>query len=291
MFAKTVMIQTIGRAKRFSPNSEEKDAAILTRVGDILAYKGYSVGFSCESDMKADDGVLVYISMGREASTLEFLRQKENEGCLVLNSPCSVGVCCNRRRLNNILHNAGIPLPPEKGNKGYWLKRADGVAESRSDVRYAADADAMRVAYSEMRSCGMADIIVCAHLEGDLIKFYGVRGTGFFRTYYPGDDGISKFGDESINGTPHHYCYDKDCLFALADRAAEAVGVDIYGGDCIVDRYGDIRIIDFNDWPSFSRCRDEAAEAIADRIIYLMEAGETGQNLLKQIENIQIQKQ
>ena len=37
----------------------------------------------------------------------------------------------------------------------------------------------------------------------------------------------------------------------------------IYGGDCIVSDDGQIRIIDFNDWPSFAPCRNEAAPHIA----------------------------
>ena len=44
---------------------------------------------------------------------------------------------------------------------------------------------------------------------------------------------------------------------------AEAVGLKVYGGDCIVDETGHFYMIDFNDWPSFSRCREEAATAIA----------------------------
>ena len=40
----------------------------------------------------------------------------------------------------------------------------------------------------------------------------------------------------------------------------------LYGGDAVVSSEGDIRIIDFNDWPSFSACRDDAAKAIAARI-------------------------
>ena len=31
----------------------------------------------------------------------------------------------------------------------------------------------------------------------------------------------------------------------------------------IIDKNGDYSIIDFNDWPSFSRCRVAAAKAIA----------------------------
>jgi hypothetical protein len=44
---------------------------------------------------------------------------------------------------------------------------------------------------------------------------------------------------------------------------AAAVGLQVYGGDCIVTVDGAWYMIDFNDWPSFSRCREEAAEAIA----------------------------
>lgn len=48
----------------------------------------------------------------------------------------------------------------------------------------------------------------------------------------------------------------------MAEKAG-AVVVDVYGGDCIVRPDGTFCVIDFNDWPSFSRCRGEAAEAIA----------------------------
>ena len=44
---------------------------------------------------------------------------------------------------------------------------------------------------------------------------------------------------------------------------ARETGIVTYGGDAIVRADGSFCIIDFNDWPSFSRCRDEAADAIA----------------------------
>ena len=43
--------------------------------------------------------------------------------------------------------------------------------------------------------------------------------------------------------------------------------VDVYGGDCIVSPDGSIRIIDFNDWPSFAPCRKEAAIAIGQAVL------------------------
>ena len=51
-----------------------------------------------------------------------------------------------------------------------------------------------------------------------------------------------------------------------AERLAAVIGLDVYGGDCIVRSDGTFAIIDFNDWPSFSRCREEAAKAIALRV-------------------------
>ena len=49
--------------------------------------------------------------------------------------------------------------------------------------------------------------------------------------------------------------------------AAESIGLEIYGGDCIVSEDGAIYIIDMNDFPSFSAIRDEAAGEIAEYII------------------------
>jgi hypothetical protein len=50
---------------------------------------------------------------------------------------------------------------------------------------------------------------------------------------------------------------------AICQKASEVLDVKIYGGDCIISPEGDIRIIDFNDWPSFAPCRNEAAPHIA----------------------------
>ena len=46
--------------------------------------------------------------------------------------------------------------------------------------------------------------------------------------------------------------------------------VEVYGGECIVDEEGTIRLIDFNDWPSFAPCREAAAPHIARRIFDIM---------------------
>ena len=56
----------------------------------------------------------------------------------------------------------------------------------------------------------------------------------------------------------------------LTQEEIAAAGLDVYGGDCIVREDGTFCIIDLNDWPSFSRCREEAAKAIAGKVCKLV---------------------
>ena len=78
--------------------------------------------------------------------------------------------------------------------------------------------------------------------------------------------GHSKFGLESINGKEKGYTFTPKAIKEHLDRFAALIDVPIYGGDAIIDADGNFWIIDFNDFPSFSSCRDEAAKAIAKRI-------------------------
>lgn len=265
-------IVAISRAERFSPNSVENDAAILESVCNEFRHCGYGVEIKSETELDYNDAVVLFLSMGRLPQTISRLTEEQSKGITVINSPEAVSLCCNRRKLNDALKSAGIPLAPDSGVDGYWLKRADGVAESSGDVQYAANAEEAELVMAQMRTNGVNDILKCAHVKGDLLKFYGVRGTGFFRFFYPGDDGKWKFADEARNGMPSHYKFNEDELSTVADKAAATAGLDVYGGDCIVREDGTFCIIDLNDWPSFSRCRADAAKAIAKRVAQLMQS-------------------
>jgi hypothetical protein len=48
----------------------------------------------------------------------------------------------------------------------------------------------------------------------------------------------------------------------LVDR----VGLEVYGGDCVVGPDGSVLLIDLNDWPSYAYFRAQAAAAIADYV-------------------------
>lgn len=271
-------IYAIRRAERFSPNSVERDAAILDSVAVALGRHGYDVITVAETDFGGCADAVACLSMGRLRQTTAMLAEAEKRGVTVINSARGVETCCNRRLVNRLMAEAGVPLPPAEGRHGYWVKRADGTAEGPGDVRFAGCRDEAEAVAAGMRQAGAADVIVQAHVTGDLVKFYGVAGTPFFHVCYPGDDRQWKFGDESRNGVPQHHAYSIDRLRDIAALAAAASGTDVYGGDCIVDRDGGITVIDFNDWPSFSRCRDAAAEAIAGMTIRRIKACERNGN-------------
>jgi len=252
----------IQRAEQYSPNSVEKDRAILEAVATRLRQQGHTVTMMSEDETDGGIADAQYVlTMGRRPETLARLKGLQAP---VVNTPEGVENC-SRSRLLAIMRATGTPLPPEEGPDGYWLKRGDGAAQTKDDVVFAPDRQTLQACISRMQQRGISDYTVSAHVRGDLVKFYGVRRR-MFRYFYPTDDGQSKFGDEARNGLAHHYPFDAHDLQRQAERLAEAVGIEIYGGDCIVRADGSYCIIDFNDWPSFSRCREEAAEAIAEGI-------------------------
>lgn len=161
------------------------------------------------------------------------------------------------------MHGINTPLAPAVGDDGYWIKRGDMAAQTKGEVRYCKNDEELQQAKADFKAMGIDDYVVSAHVVGDLVKWYAVEG-GFFRYYYPSDDGNTKFGDEAINGKANHYAFDAEALRQKVEKVAQTIGITAYGGDAIVRADGTFCIIDFNDWPSFSRCREDAAKAIAE---------------------------
>jgi hypothetical protein len=169
---------------------------------------------------------------------------------------------------------ANIPLPPTELTNTpqatalrfpLWVKSGGGDAETEADVQYFPDKEALlNATFSDNQTHVLSE-----HVEGDLVKFYGIVGTPFFYAYYPtvGKSGFSKFGLEAHNGVPREYTYDVEALHRLATHAASVSGFTLYGGDCIVRPDGTFALIDFNDFPSFAPCAQEAAQSLAERIL------------------------
>ena len=271
---KNLLIQ---RAACYSPNSEEKDLAVLQEVSSLLEdatiiseddfvnrFSTYNQSVSSES-VESVNAYCQIISMVRSTKALECLEQLEQSGIRVLNP--SVGVrACQRSNVDKVMRENYLPLPPDKGDDGYWVKRADATAQSKEDVCFCHDWSEVEKIKSTFMQRGITDVVTQAHVKGDVVKFYGVEGTGFFRYYYSGDDTETKFGDEERNGKPRYYSFSSSNLQADAEKLACLLQTPIYGGDAIVREDGSYIIIDFNDFPSFSRCRKDAAKAIFERM-------------------------
>ena len=268
----------IQRAKRYSPHSEEKDLAILEAVGRLLGKVDIVGEEALETFLQSHERVgeslskagvpterRLVLSMGRAPQTLDSLSTLEEKGVCVLNPTAGVRAC-QRSNIERVMRENHLPLPPSEGEKGYWLKRGDQSAETQEDVCYCANRIELELAKERFQQRGIVDFIVQAHVEGDLIKFYGVEGTNFFRCFYPCDDGETKFGAEQRNGISHHFSYSKGQLQYDAEQLSRLLQTPIYGGDAIIRADGTYVIIDFNDWPSYSRCRQEAAQSIVERV-------------------------
>ena len=262
-------ILAVSRAERFSPNSVERDKAIFQAVIDRLQEHDNEVRLVSEENLEDVSEYSEYseysesfdliITMARQPETLMWLKSL---GVTCVNSPEGIE-CCTRSRLLSIMEHLGTPVPAQEGSEGYWLKRGDAAAQTDADVVYVSDREQLKTAIQTMRQRGITNYTVSVHVQGDLVKFYGVGQGGFFRWYYPTDDGQTKFGDEHRNGKACHYQFQVEALQNEVQRLAAAVGVSVYGGDAIIRADGSFCLIDFNDWPSFSRCREEAADAIA----------------------------
>lgn len=272
----------IQRASVFSPNHIGNDAAIFTGTADYLREQGYPVTVLTEQEMLAlPENPQRVFTMLRNRSAIQRLQQWEQEGCLSVNSAFGIENG-ERERMTNLLiagnipypesiivdtHEQVLPLLEQHTFSSCWLKRSDFHAIHREDVTYAHRPEDVQEMLAEYALRGIDRVVINRHLEGDLIKFYGVAGSSFFFWFYPFDNSHSKFGQEAINGPAKGIPFREEELRDICNRAAKTLKLIVYGGDCIVSPDGTIRIIDFNDWPSFAPCRKEAIPVIGDIIM------------------------
>lgn len=264
------------RAAEFSPNSEQKDAAILNAVGIRLAHQGIRVRAVSETDLRVEHfkAVSRVFSMGRRQKTLLLLGQQMqcNPELRVVNPPSGVQITAQSRSTTlELLDAAGVKVPrfwayepadddlfqcePELQQLlPGWVKGMHLSGVSAHDVEYVktpleADSGVIRLA-----SSNYVDIVVMRHIQGILLKVYCVLrpdGTIWMRWYAP---------DQADMKQPEA---DSSCLSSMAQQIACALNLRVFGFDAILDVDGNLNVIDVNDWPSFSKFRDEAASEIA----------------------------
>ena len=277
-----ITIAGIMRAGAYSPNHIGNDAAIFNAAADHLRKRGCIVNIYSEEQFIADEVTEpVIVNMCREMKSIHKLQELEQKGALVINSGFGIENC-TRERMTRILVGSNIPYPEslivntdegvtatlkKAGFTQCWIKRGDFHAMHKEDVSYVRHPEEAQEVLQEYFLRGIKRAVISRHLEGDLIKFYGIAGTGFFYWFYPFVNDHSKYGYERVNGSARGTEFDIASLRAICGKAAETLDVMIYGGDCVVASDGTIRIIDFNDWPSFAPCRADAATHIAKAVM------------------------
>lgn len=288
-----IKIAGIMRAGAYSPNHIGNDAAILNLTAEQLRKRGCEVKIYSEEQLIAgqvkED---IIISMCRDHRSFPILQQKEDAGALVINSGYGVENCI-RERLTRILIGNNIPYPEslmvntneviipmmkQAKMERVWIKRGDLYAMHKEDVTYVRHPEEAQEVLQEYFLRGIKRAVINRHLEGDLIKFYGVYGTPYFYWFFHFDKTYSKDGSDSVEELPQHPSFDLEHFKAICNKAAEALDIKIYGGDCILSPDGEITIIDFNDWPSFAPCRVEASAVIARAILSEIKKHKRGNN-------------
>lgn len=272
-----IKIAAVLRAGAYSPNHIGNDAAILNLTAEQLRKRGCEVRIYSEEQLIAGAVQERYvIHMCRDARSFPVLQAMEDEGRLVINSGYGVENC-TRERLSRILLGSAIPYPDclmvntnqtitrqmqEAGIERAWIKRGDLYARHKEDVTYVRTPAEAQEILQEYFLRGIKRAVVQRHLDGEMVKFYGVAGTGWFQWFYPFDEENSKAKREAR--------FDLEAFRVECERAAEMLDVMCYGGEAIVDAEGIIRIIDFNDWPSYGPCRSEAAAVISRTVLSII---------------------
>jgi glutathione synthase/RimK-type ligase-like ATP-grasp enzyme len=265
----------VSREPTFSPGRFlEADRSILHETARACEAGGARVRIlPPDAPREAFTGAALVFTMCQGPESLETMRWLAASRVTVINQPSAIQACY-RTRMLPLLSRAALPRPEarevvcadpapealrwaeERGEAGVWVKRGDVHATRSEDVVHVRGEASVRSALARLRERGLPRAVIEAHVPGRTVKFYGVRGTRFFRSY----------AEDGSEVAPARRAW-RD----LAERAAAALGLTVYGGDLVVGEGEEAHLVDVNDWPSFSRCRAEAAAAIADHLFLRLE--------------------
>lgn len=281
------MLTLISRHSKYSPNSEARDEALFRSLVMNFALQGISIATFDEAVFEHRPPQLekstLILSMARSEAALHALSAAEESGVPVLNSPRALQKAqrtdfqqwfAESGYAAKHWHTSGI-TPDLKSTLPFplWWKRNNTATTSANDVQFVENRTQLDVL---LQQHPQEDTLLMEHVDGQLIKFYGVVGTNFFHAEPHSPKGFSKFGHEQHN---HH----KDlavsspmwkqtlrAMHTAATQVAQQSGFSIYGGDAILREDGTFVFIDFNDFPSFSACLPEASAAIVQHSLSLL---------------------
>ena len=199
----------IFREEAHSPGRESDDAEILRLTAKGLVAKGFQVDLRTPDELasaRREPARGIFLMCERPAA-LQALGALEAAGVLLVNSPAAV-LNTYRERMVAQFAEAGVPfvesrLVATSGERvavprPVWVKRADVHNTQEGDVVYAADAAAAGRARGPGRPRHPRAVIQ-PHVDGDLIKFYGIGPGGgahgeppWFRWFYHKDQKLRR---------------------------------------------------------------------------------------------------
>jgi hypothetical protein len=258
----------IYREAAHSPGRVEDDRAILESVAAAMTARGFKVEVGAPDAAFDTDFANIFV-MCERGPVLDRLKNAEKTGSIVVNSPDAIRNTY-RHRMIELFARHGVPVPSSqivasdttkaRAPTAVWVKRYDFHATEAHDVMYAASEEGWREALHGFAKRGIPYVVAQEHVPGDLVKFYGVRNplapldANWFEWFYHRDKGMLGYSFEVLG------------LRRAAFGAAAALGLEIFGGDAIIQANGEPVIVDINAWPSYARYRDSAAQAIADHL-------------------------
>lgn len=222
-------------------------------------------GITVVDAMQALHGCDVVVARGRSEAVIETLERAEARGIPTVNSSGSVRNVVDKGLMHERLSMAGIPLPQT------WIGAWPALAHELRDVDVALVVKPVRgdnsrdvhVVANGAALAGLrfpyADAIVQHYLPNDGydLKLYGI-GTHVWAVRKPSPL-RADLGTEArlVASTPRHT--------NLGRRCARAVGLDLFGVDCI-DTPNGLVVIEINDFPNYSGI-EGAADLLADFVL------------------------
>ena len=189
----------IYREEIFSPGKVEADKEIMDKALMELGKLGLDFKAIHPESLSQNFEADIVLNMAQSEEVLSQLQLWENNGMKIINSVRSIRNCY-RKKMISILKENQLTIPKswvynlemieremfEIYSLGwigsYWLKRGDFHAIDSKDVIKVNSFEEMEKGIAYFREKGIDEIVIQEHVDGDVIKFYGV-GEEYIRAF------------------------------------------------------------------------------------------------------------
>ena len=236
------------------------DQEIMNLVKEELTKVGFEVEIVLPQDFDSLSAVDVIFTMARGPEINALLKEKENQGVLVINTPEAIRFSFNRKMIYQRMADLGANLPLTNFYKTKDIAFSDIQTKSimkpanRHEFWFIVeDEDDFSAAIDQYQAANIDEIIVQDFIDGYNFKYYAIDNEIILSKLITG-----KFEQSII-----------DQLREQILLTGKTSGLKIFGGDFIVSQ-DKVYCIDANDWPSSGVIdgisQTECASKIADYI-------------------------